>query len=312
MVINSNIENDPILNIWRDNASSNKEKLNRSNTRSLQWIRNNNFTRGFPIALVGAGPSLNSSIDFIKRNNDSLYIISSDAAMPHLRINGVIPDLVVSIDPSEYVIKFYSDYLHKDTIICCPITASPALLDISDARYFLFCQSDSRSKIKNDVLVDIKNLYGKSLPDINNNFFVGATMLQIADMLYPSNIYLFGYDFSYNGGSTYCNGTAISKWGYSYKENLGISIDALHAAGKLFDLDGSPTSYIKAKSGLCTTNLFMLYLSVFNTLIRGRLNIINASVDLGTNFIPYTILEDFNEKTNKPNLWNLYPRKRHR
>lgn len=310
--INTNIVNDPIFALWKGNADINYKYLNNSNVRSLQWIKNNGFKRGFPVVLVGAGASLDKSVNKLNEIKDSYFIIAADAALPHLRLNGITPDLVVTIDPNDAVIKFYN-YMQSSCTIVCPISACPEIFNLPDVKIFTFLQQDKSSSTKEAVLNDIAGKVGSNYPRLNNNYFVGATMLQICDLLSPSQVVLFGYDFAYIGGRVYCEGTLRSKFGDKYTESNKASFDSAYINGKVVGLSGEDVSNVLAYNGIVTTTLLRFYLVVFNTLIAGRTNIVNCSVDWGTQFIPYTdynTMEFSNEKIKKPDMWSLYARKK--
>lgn len=301
--------NDSIMSIWNNNAEANLINLNKSNVRPLSWIKNNNFKRGMPIALVGAGASLDRSIFKLKEIQDSYFIIATDAALPQLRLNDVKPDLVVTLDPNGAVSKFY-DFIISDCTIVCPLTVHPTILSMPNDKFFIFAQSNSRDKSKDAFL---KSLAKDRYPYIDNNYFVGATCLQISEMFCPSEVVLFGYDFSYLSGRLYCEGTLRSKFGDNWQKKNDEFFDSLIAQDKIMDFDRNLLSFIKAKTGLSTTGLFKLYLYVFNELIKGKTNIVNCSVYLGNEFISYTdynTKEFKNGKDPKPNMWNLYTRKR--
>ena len=306
--------NDSILKVWSDNAFMNVMELGKSNVRSLSWIRNNNFKRGLNIALVAAGPSLDHSIHKLKEIQSSYFIIAADAALPHLRLHGVTPDLVVTIDPSGAISQFY-EFMPDACTIVCPITANHQVFMTDQARFFVFAQADSQFPNKNKVLQELQDLSGSTLPRIENNYFVGATLLQLCDFMDPKEVVLFGYDFSYSSGRVYCEGTLKSKFGDNWLIENDIAFDKLLASHRLMDFDQNPISTIKAKTSRSTTGLLKLYLVTFNNLLNGRTSVINCSADLGNWFLPYTdynTKEFSNEKNNKPNMWNLYARKRHR
>ena len=306
------MEIDPILKTWADNATLNRPKLCKPNIRSLSWIINNNYPKIQRIALVGAGPSLDESCIYLKEHQDDLFIVSSDAALPHLIDNAVKPDIVVTIDPHSSVSTFYKDYVYDGMVVCCPVSVAPQVLDHAKAKYFIFLQSEDWSSKKKVALAQVAESIGTSYPSLPNRFFVGATMLQISNLLSPSSVTLFGYDFSYKNGRLYCEGTLRSKCPEDpikfNDERFEHMLDTRH----ITDMTGNITT---TRTGLCTASPMPLYLSTFKQMIAGRQNIINSSVDVGSLFLPYvhySKLETTNEKISKPDIWHLYPRKRHR
>ena len=57
--------------------------------------------------LVGAGPSLDKQIEWIKSNKEKFIIVLVDNMVKKFESYGIIPDIVVSIDPGSVVATFY-------------------------------------------------------------------------------------------------------------------------------------------------------------------------------------------------------------
>lgn len=308
------ISNDSIIKVWAENACMNILNLDKPNVRSLSWVKNNNFKRGLNVALVAAGPSLDDSVHKLKEIQESYFIIAADAALPHLRLHGVQPDLVVTIDPNAAVLKFY-EFMGSGCTIVCPITTHHNIFTINNAKFFVFAQADSRFPDKDKALRELPGVANNRFPFIDNNYFVGATLLQVSDLLVPSEVVLFGYDFSYRSGRLYCEGTLRSKFGDNWISENDRVFDQLLANEKIMNFDRTIPSVVKAKTSVVTTGLLKLYLVTFNELVAKRSNIVNCSADLTPWFLPYCDYnnkEFKNEKDTKPNMWNLYTRKRHR
>lgn len=61
---------------------------------------------GVPAWIVGPGPSLPSAVDALRRSR-GILTIAVDAALPYLREQRIVPDIVVGIDPLRENINFY-------------------------------------------------------------------------------------------------------------------------------------------------------------------------------------------------------------
>lgn len=81
---------------------------NLKNGQSLIYKRNP-VRQEFPFFIVGSGPSIDTSIEIIKRNQDKALIISLGTALTVLVQNGILPDFHVELEnvPATY------DVLHK-------------------------------------------------------------------------------------------------------------------------------------------------------------------------------------------------------
>lgn len=80
---------------------------------SVANLRNFNFKKKGKIALVvGGGPSLrkNNFIKKIKKIKKKIIIISTDGSLFYLLSNGIIPDLVITLDPhKDRILRWFGD-----------------------------------------------------------------------------------------------------------------------------------------------------------------------------------------------------------
>src|SRR4030042_1158072 len=73
--------------------------------------------KGMTSILTAGGPSLEKSIDFIRKNKDNAIIISVDTAYKYLLKNGITPDILVTIDPQFWNYKYIENLKFDNTII---------------------------------------------------------------------------------------------------------------------------------------------------------------------------------------------------
>jgi hypothetical protein len=65
--------------------------------------------RGRPFVLVGAGPSLDASLGFLREAAGTCAILAVDSVLPRLLAEGIEPDLVFAVDPQ--LLNYYFFYL---------------------------------------------------------------------------------------------------------------------------------------------------------------------------------------------------------
>ncbi|WP_396598622.1 motility associated factor glycosyltransferase family protein [Bermanella sp. R86531] len=104
--------------------------------------------RSIPALVVGAGPSLNDKIDFIKENKDDFLIISAGTALRSLYKAGITPDIHAEIE-SDYntVLALNSidpDYL-KDIKLIGPIQLNPLAFKKFNTKRLFFKDSSAQS-----------------------------------------------------------------------------------------------------------------------------------------------------------------------
>lgn len=83
--------------VWMHNILENSNFLVKNNIQNKIEIDNTKTA-----VIIGAGPSIDESIIFLKENKEHLFIISTDTAYPTLIKNKIIPQVVVSIDAQIY------------------------------------------------------------------------------------------------------------------------------------------------------------------------------------------------------------------
>jgi hypothetical protein len=140
------------------------------------------------ILFLAAGPSLDNNIDFIKENQEKFIIITIGAVYKKLFENGIIPDVVTTVDPQYDVLN--STYFNtedvkllENTIIFASINTPTKILErFNQEKLFLY-----------EVLDSFK---------INSNEYFGVSIGEISLSLILDlnfkNIYLLGTDLSIN------------------------------------------------------------------------------------------------------------------
>ena len=85
-----------------------------------------------PVMVVGAGPSLSDVIPDIKKHADRVGIIAVDSALPPLLKNGIVPDVVATVDFHSISFEKYRDVLEETeriplvyTLQCSSMTLKP-------------------------------------------------------------------------------------------------------------------------------------------------------------------------------------------
>jgi len=199
------INKDPILKRWHDNFVENYEAglFSSIKVRPLNYLVNNNFYAKKPFILVAAGPSLDKNIMHLKEVQDKCIILCAEVILFKLMENGITPDYVVTIDPSEQFARFLKDIDTSTLTYICPTTVHPSVISEWKGRLIFFGQEDYKGSPKEQLLSKI------AMPGCTrlfNRYFVGATMFQLANMLGASSIALVGYDFAYTDNKAYCDG----------------------------------------------------------------------------------------------------------
>ena len=225
--INEKLKNDPFIKLWEKNyyENYNNGKFSNEKTRPLSFLTNTQPYANVPIVLVGAGPSVDENIHYLKEFQNNCIIFCADINIFTLLEKDIKPDFVITIDPHEILSASWHDQNTSDLTLMCPTTVNPLLANMWQGNIFFFNQSDIPNTPKGDALKKLTKATA-GWGSIENNFFVGATMLQLSRMLKPKVVLLAGYDFAYREEKTYCKGVferrALYDLEYKYDEKEHI------------------------------------------------------------------------------------------
>ncbi len=203
--IEEHMRTDPFLKTWENNYNENKERgLLEKGAPGIQFFYKKDKLKNIPAFFVAAGPSLEKNIQELKRVKDHGLIICADVILYRLMDEGIEPDIVVTIDPSDTIQKFWRGVNTKNIYLFAPTTAYPGNLEMWDGKIFLFNQLDQHP-FKGKYLLDLTKPT-KNYGYLYNKLFVGATMLQIAFLFRCNPMCFIGADFSFSDGKAYCKG----------------------------------------------------------------------------------------------------------
>jgi len=170
--------------------------------RNIQPIK---LLRGFlkqrDVLMIGGGPSLDDSIDWIKEHAEKFIIFAAARTSARLLKEGITPDFLVSVDPHDLSFDNSKRMLEfeKDTILMNCHHINPKLLNqwALNAVYF-----------------------GEALPwgeSEENSSSPGPTVihsaLHQAIFMGAKNVYLTGVDLCFYNGQTHASGSAESEIG---------------------------------------------------------------------------------------------------
>lgn len=151
--------------------------------------------RSTPVFLVGAGPSFDHTVEFIRQWRDYAIIISSGSALPLLIEHGIIPDFHTELEngPKQYdktmhvLERFpetFPDGKFTGIRLIGSTTLAPRVAPLFDEVYFFFRDSVTSTTTFGRDCVPLRG----AAPTVANTSLVSAACLGFGD------IYLFGFD----------------------------------------------------------------------------------------------------------------------
>ena len=151
-----------------------------------------------PILVVGAGPSLDTTRNFIIKNRRSFFLLAVDAATAAL-LPDIRPDAIVLVE-SQYWIDSAFIGLYKYGIpIFADLTASPRALQACGGNVYFFCTEYARLRYLERLYQMLRPLI---LPPMGS---VGLTAVQLALTLTAPQLPVLhtGLDFAWQKGLTH-------------------------------------------------------------------------------------------------------------
>ena len=162
----------------------NKYKILTAKNKSKDF----SFSNAKPTLLIGAGPSFGKNINWLKQNQDKFIIVAIGATYKKLFDNGIIPDIVTTVDPKFHILNktHFNEkdvVLLKDTIVLASINTPTKILDrFNQEKLFLYEVVDN---FKNN-----SNAY--------NGISVGEITLSLLLDMNVKDIYLLGTDLAFD------------------------------------------------------------------------------------------------------------------
>ena len=159
-----------------------------------------------PILVAGAGPSLDTTRDFIIKNRNSFFLLAVDAASAAL-LPDIQPDAIVLVE-SQYWIDSAFIGLHKYGIpVFADLTASPRALQACGGNVYFFCTEYARLRYLERLYQTLQPLI---LPPMGS---VGLTAIQLALALTTPHLPVLhtGLDFAWQNGLTHAAGSSPVK-----------------------------------------------------------------------------------------------------
>ena len=166
-------------------------------------IKEQNIFKNKKVLLISAGPSLDNYIEIIKSNQDKFIIVSVDVILRKLEKNGIVPDIVFSIDPSELCagyLKTEDPSFLKNTAIVLMSQQHPSVMNLLRQRKLNYYFSQFTQMIEEIG-------YLGSVPNVGT--FTFQTMIHLG----AKELYLIGNDAAFNQetGSRYSSDSSYTQ-----------------------------------------------------------------------------------------------------
>jgi hypothetical protein len=178
---------------------------------------------GVPAIVIGAGPSLDQSLGDLKRLGAGAVIIATDTALRPLLARGIVPQLVVALDPSEINCRHLLRLPPcRDTWLVAESALDPRATVEFNGRTFWFRVAPHQPwPWLNALGIDIGRL------DVWGSVLTAA--FQIAALAGCDPIVMVGADLSFPGGRPYARGTTY-EYDWAWAAAHGTPVEEVWAA----------------------------------------------------------------------------------
>ncbi len=194
--------------LWHRNIIQNLSICEQSGYARLLDIRKSQFPTAKTAFIAGAGPGLEDCFNELKTNREQYYIISTDTAYHSLTEQGIVSDVVVSIDAQHISHSHFMCEKNQNTIFAFDLCANPVAAKSLIRENYTICYFKSNHPLCTFVDNWYKSKY-------QSNFFptitsTGGTVtlsaLNFARKVGFTKYYTGGCDFAYSNGKMYSKG----------------------------------------------------------------------------------------------------------
>jgi hypothetical protein len=156
--------------------------------------------RGMPVFIVGAGPSLDKTVAYLREVRGRGYIIAVDSALATLLQQGIKPDFVASIDFTKHTLNYFKDIDTRELSLIFDLEICPEVLGIfKGQKYAIHLPKKSVSEWVTSVVGD-KGAIEKGLS-------VSHSAALLAIRMEASEIILIGQDLAYPRSQWHAKGS---------------------------------------------------------------------------------------------------------
>lgn len=148
------------------------------------------FPKDMPAIVVAAGPSLEKNVGVLKQAKGRAFIICVDAAIPFLMKNGVLPDMVCTIDPIKSTKHFENPELRGLPIAVSTDSNYRVLEFIGDVNPYYISTT-------NDYYQSLFEEKGNQVEFFDGGGSVGTVCFKLAIEVGFSTVILIGQDLAF-------------------------------------------------------------------------------------------------------------------
>ena len=161
----------------------------------------NKLNIDLPVLVVGAGPSLEDSLNTIKRIRDKVVIIAVDTAVSVLLNKSIKPDFIFILESQYANLMDFISYMDPDIPIICDISSNPLIIRMFKKDIYFFASHFHTVSLFDRLKKEF--IHSNVFPPLGS---VGVAAVFAALKMTELPVILAGLDFSYTNNLTHCRG----------------------------------------------------------------------------------------------------------
>lgn len=165
--------------------------------------------------VVGAGPSLEEALSFIREHRKKLWVMAADTSVPALLARGIKPDAAVVLETQAWNLLDFHDTKGSGIAVVADLSSYPLSLTHIGGPCYLYSSTFAELEFLKEL--EIRGVRDFILDPLGS---VGLVAIEIALARWNGSVLLAGLDFGYSHGKTHARGTAYHQWQISCLNRL--------------------------------------------------------------------------------------------
>lgn len=199
---------------WFRNYIINLKNINQKKNSLIFNSKDFSFLKDKTVVFCGASPILENQIDWLKRNRNFYFLISSDTSCYYLQKNGLKVDLIFSVDSGRGTLYHFRDDLDKEIPIMTWLGTNPNIIRLHNPT-IIYLSTFPLDQILDSIL---DTDHSKILQNPSMN--IAGLAKSFCEFLYVERLIFCGIDFQAHFGKTHCKGTGYENYMLGYNNRF--------------------------------------------------------------------------------------------
>jgi len=212
--------------------------------------------KDIPFILVGAGPSLDESIDFLKYMQDKAIICVSNSSFRKVVNSGIRPHLAVTADPMKPTLRGFENVNLEGIPLACPFSAYPEIVNRFSGRILSWSTFNPLVNILKEATARNRGT------EIMEQGTVSGCVLDLGRLFGCKKIFFVGQDMCIrDDGKYYTDDSSYSDSGAHFTDKReghrlpGNTLEQVIVEGRLFVYLKTFEKFIEVNKGIDYINL---------------------------------------------------------